>query len=358
MILREASLLFLWALFGYDLDFGYLAQLVRGQAHLLWNREPIETILRREGFDAAVRKRLEFVQDVLAFGRAKIGLHPSDNYTTYCEIGSGPVCWALIACPKDRLDPLKWSYPIVGVAPYRGYFDLQLAEQDQEKLESEGYDTFLRPVSAYSTLGWFSDPILSSMLRFQDADLASLLIHELTHATIWIMSDAGFNESLATFVGETGSLYFLESKHGHDSPEVQEVVARRADRRAFLVFMAGLVKELQLLYDSDRGYEEKLREREKIFVEARSSFFELPMRTDSYTVFPQWEMNNARLASFRTYTERLDLFEEVYLAAGNDLKAAVKVFVGCRDLEDPRGYLEAWIRNHSRRSGVTVRGTG
>ncbi len=304
-------------------------------------------MLRREGVDPVVRKKLELVQEIVAFGQSEIGLQPSENYTTYCDVGAGPACWALVVCPKDRLDPVQWRYPVVGLAPYRGYFDLQLAERDRNKLASQGFDTYLRPVSAYSTLGWFSDPILSSMLRLRDEDLANLLIHELTHATVWIPSDVPFNEGLATFVGEAGSLLFLEAKHGPDFPSAREVLARRADRRPFLTFMAGLIGELEALYASDRESHEKVSEREKIFAEAKSRFSDLPFQTDSYSGFLEWQLNNARLASFRTYTSKLDLFERVYEAAGRNLKDAVTVFRSCADLDDPREYLEMWIHGRT-----------
>ena len=112
----------------------------------------------------------------------------------------------------------------MGTVPYRGYFDLKRAKKERDALEAKGYDTYLRSVSAYSTLGWFSDPVLSSMLHYRDADLASLVIHEMTHATVWIPGDINFNESLASFVGDAGAILFFKSKFGPDAQVVRDVL--------------------------------------------------------------------------------------------------------------------------------------
>ena len=335
----------LFTFLGLDLDVGYYLHLVRGQARLLWNREPIEKVLKRPDLDPETRERLWFIREVRRFAESEIGLARSENFTALCDIGAGPVSWNLTACPKDRLEPVHWSYPVVGSAPYRGFFDRKRAERERDRLAEEGYDTYLYPVGAYSTLGWFEDPVLSSMLRYRDEDLADLIVHELTHGTVWVSENVPFNEGMATFVGETGSLLFLETRYGSGSPEVKEALGRRADQRLFVAFMRGLARDLETIYRSDLPTAEKLARREPIFETARTRFAALPMATDRYSTFPTWELNNARMTAYRTYHRDLDIFERVYGAVGHDLKAAVTVFKGCEGADDAKTCLEDWLQN-------------
>lgn len=329
------------------LDAGYYLHLVRGQARIVLNQQPIEKLLRRPDLDASVREKLRLVQDIRQFAQGEIGLSRSDNYTTFFDTGDGPVSWNLTACPKDRLQPVQWQYPVVGSAPYRGYFDRDRAEREQAKLEAEGYDTYLRPVSAYSTLGWFRDPVLSPMLRYRDEALADVLIHELTHATVWVPGHVPFNESLATFVGETGSLLWLETRYGPGASVVKEAYDLRADQQLFADFMQGIVRGLEALYGRDLPYEEKLRQRQAVFDGARDSFASLPLRTNAYQSFPRWELNNARMVAYRAYHSGPKVFERVYQAVGRDLRAAVVVFKGCENAEDPMAYLDGWVQAHN-----------
>lgn len=348
LLLCALQLACLPALFSLNLDLGYYLHLVKGQFRLLWDREPIERLLKRDDLHPEVRARLLFVQEVRAFAQQEVGLARSRNYTTFCDIGEGPVSWQLTAAPKDRLEPVRWNYPVVGRFPYRGYFDLERAKRERDRLEAEGYDTFLRRVSAYSTLGWFEDPVLSSMLRYRDEDLAELLIHELTHATVWISGNVPFNEGLATFVGETGAIRFLERRHGEGAPEVQAVLDRRADARTFTRFMHDTARELETLYARDLSYDEKLARREAVFEAAKARFDTLALKTDLYGSFPDWRLNNAVMMAYRTYHEKVDVFERVYRAVGEDLKAAVAVFKGCEGRADPEGYLRDWLEKRSK----------
>ena len=327
------------ALFGVDLDPGYYLHLVRGQFRLLWNRERVERVLARPGLDPVIRERLLFVQDVRRFGEETVGLESSRNYTTFCDIGAGPVSWQLTASPRDRLEAVVWTYPVVGRFPYRGYFDRGRAEKDRAKLEAKGYDTYLRPVGAYSTLGWFRDPVLSTMLRYRDEDLAELILHELTHGTVWVAEDVAFNEGLATFVGQAGAIAFLASRHGPDAPQIGEALDRRADRRVFRAFMHEIARELEAVYGSDEPFAAKMDGREAVFARAGVRFADLGLRTDMYRRFPEWKLNNAHIMAYRTYHREIDIFEQVHERAGRDLASAVMAFKDCATARDPRACL-------------------
>lgn len=340
---RSAHIVLLPLICGLSLELGYYWHLVRGQAEMLWNLQPISKMLASRDLDRKVRDRLEFIQEVRRFAERRIGLARSRNYRSYIDIGEGPVSWQLTAAARDRLEPVQWTYPVVGRFPYRGYFDLDRAKRDRDGLEARGFDTLLRPVGAYSTLGWFEDPILSTMLRYRDGDLAELVIHELAHATVWIPDKVSFNENLATFVGEVGALQFMRERHGRDAAAVRSMRARKSDQRTFNRFMHDVAEELQALYATERTYDEKLKEREVIFERAKNRFYRLDLKTGAYSRFPQRRLNNAVMMAYRTYHEKVDVFDRVYRALGQDLNAAVRLFKECESQPDPSRYLEDWL---------------
>ena len=337
------SVCLLILVFGFGSEIGYLYQLIKGQAALLWKAESIDKVLKTGTLSPDQRAKLELVQAIRAFAQREIGLSISKNYTTYVDIGRGPVSWNLVVCPVDRLEPLEWSYPVVGAIPYRGYFDRAKAEEARDHYVAEGYDTYLRPVSAYSTLGWFSDPVLSAMLRYSEGDLADLIIHELTHATVWIEGDVTFNESLASFVGEAGALMWLQRKYGADSEAVRRVLDERADGVVFRKFMRDIASRLNSLYQSNSPH--KITLRQQIFDSARTEFHTLSLKTDLYARFPSWELNNARIALYRVYRARADVFSRVYLICDKNLKATVEVLRQCANAEDPAAWLEKWLES-------------
>lgn len=343
---RSAMIAVLPLMCGLNLDLGYYWHLVLGQARLLWNRRPVSNMLANRRLDPGVRERLEFIQEVRRFAELRIGLSQSRNYTSYIDIGEGPVSWQLTASPRDRIEPVQWTYPVVGRFPYRGYFDPDRAKSDRDRLEAQDFDTLLRPVGAYSTLGWFEDPILSTMLRYRDGDLAELVIHELAHATVWIPGRVSFNESLATFVGEAGALHFMRERHGPEAAVVTDMLDRRSDERTFKRFMRDVAEELQALYVSERSYGEKLKEREIIFDRAKRRFHRLDLKTGAYSHFPRRRLNNAVMMAYRTYHEKVDVFDNVYRAVGGDLKAAVRIFRECESQTAPSRYLEDWLRKN------------
>ena len=328
-------------LFGLNLEIGYYLHLLKGQARLLWNRKPIAQLLKQTDLDPATRRGLELVQEVREFAVQEIGLTPSGNYTSFCDIGDGPVSWQLTAAPKDRLEPLRWHYPVVGRFPYRGFFDLDRGIAEKARLENEGFDTHLGRVGAYSTLGWFNDPVLSTMLSYREEDLAELLFHELVHGTVWIPDHVSFNESLATFVGEKGAYRFLEQKYGPSRVEKARKI--RIDRLTFKTFMRDVAGRLKTVFDSDVSYKEKLGRKSEIFKDAKRRFTELDLQTEIYKSFPKWKLNNALMLSYRTYHEKIDVFERVYDLAEGDLKRTIVILRGCEQQPNPVAYLEALL---------------
>jgi predicted aminopeptidase len=189
---------------------GYYAHVTRGQLQLLSARQPVDRVLRdladTPGEPAArLAGQIERSQTVLDFAEGTLGLPVGRRYRTYVDLGRPYVVWNVFAAPEFSLEPHRWCYPVAGCAPYRGYFSAAAAARESARLAAGGMDVHIGGVAAYSTLGWFADPLLSSFIGWPEPDLAELLIHELAHGKLWVPGDVPFNESYATFVGKHGA---------------------------------------------------------------------------------------------------------------------------------------------------------
>lgn len=243
-----------------------------GQLDLLLNSRSLHEAAADPDLPEPRRRKLALIQEVKAFGEREMGLTPSANYTSYYDTGGRPVTWIVTACAKDRFEPYTWSFPIVGTVPYKGFFDREDALALARELEAEGLDVSVSAAAAYSTLGYFNDPVLSTMLSYPDEDLASLILHELTHGTIFLPGGVDFNEGLASFVGAQGAMEFFRARQGTSSTSYARAVRslareERRDARALALF-----KALDALYKSDLPREEKLKLREDVAAALRDSW--------------------------------------------------------------------------------------
>ena len=226
--------------------------------------------------------------------------------------------------------------------PYKGFFSRQRAERAYQELVDDGYDAILRPVSAYSTLGYFSDPLLSTMLDDPPDELANLILHELTHSTIFAEDNTDFNESLATFVGQKGSLLFLAHHFGPDTDHIVAAEQKRADAERFRNYMTGVVASLDSLYNQDLSKPETLSKREQVFAQAQEDF-RLTLanyHNPNYNFFLKWTINNARLLSYRRYNSKLYLFEAIYQQQQQNMSKALAFFSICSKNDSPWQCLE------------------
>jgi predicted aminopeptidase len=295
----------------------YVARAAHGQLEILVGQQPIDRVVEGDLLSADEARKLVMVEEVRRFAVREIGLVAGENYTTFYDTRGRPVSYAVSACRKDRFESYTWWFPIVGSFPYKGHFKKEDALAEARELQAQGYDVTVREIAAYSTLGWFRDPVFSRMLRRSEADLAALVLHELTHGTVFSTVSADFNEEMATFLGNRAALQFLSGRYGADAPEVARARAQFEDDEMFDRFLRALYERLDRLYASDLSTEEKLRRREEEFAGAKQEFRRLRtlMKTPSYVFFENLALNNAEIVANVRYGGHAK-FERVFRRAG------------------------------------------
>ncbi|TVQ94578.1 MAG: hypothetical protein EA397_01440 [Deltaproteobacteria bacterium] len=297
----------------------YVVTAAAYQLELLWGRVDLEHALATGDFTPAQRARLEQVPRIRDFA-VRQGLAETGHYSTISP-GWNHTVYNVSACEPLRFRPRTWWFPIVGRVPYLGYFDQDQAQHKADALRAEGLDVYVRTAGAWSTLGWFNDPLLPAMADWTEARLANVLLHELTHATVWIPGSVAFNESLANFVGDTASLAYLRETYGSDSPEVTQELKLRADRDRFGQMMRELYKDLDDLYREDLPDPMKEKRKKAILDtipdRTRAAGFHNQERWVKWVQRDPW--NNARLVQFRVYNRSPEWFEAVLHQEDEDL---------------------------------------
>jgi len=304
-------------------DVRYITRAGFEQTHILQARRPISKILADPKTDAATRGSLELVLAARDFA-AQLDFEAKDTYTTYSDIGRDTLLVVLSASPKNCLCPYTWKYPIVGRIPYKGFFDPAMARKETSKLDAMGYDTYLRPAAAFSTLGWFNDPLLSTALTGDSVELASTVFHEIAHNTLYVKSATPFNESYAQFVGYHAAEAFFRDQG--DSLLARRAADRWHDEIVLGEFYASLVSRLQTLYGSNPDSAALDQGRADAGAWAREEL-EGPVaaRLRTFTIgrLPQRPVNNARLVGARIYRTRLDLFNRWFEQHEGNIKTSV-----------------------------------
>ena len=298
------------------------------EAKILSRRRPITEVIDDPTTSEEVRRKLDLVLQARTFASERLNLRAGDSYTSYSWVDRDTLALVLSAARKDRFQAYTWWFPIVGHVPYKGFFSLDAARRAAEDLERKGYDTYIRPTSAFSTLGWFPDPLLSTLLRYSDVDLVSTVIHEITHNTVFVPSNVSFNESFASFVGDRGAIEFFCGIEGEDGERCAEARRQWADNVIFGRFLEGLIADLEAVYArTDLTTEERVARRDEVYARARDRFVrEVQPRLSNpgYRGFANLRPNNARLIAIRLYYDRLWLFDEVLERHGGDLPATVR----------------------------------
>lgn len=301
------------------------------QARILAARTPIPEVVADPATDEDTRGKLLLVMEAREWAASELGLDVGKSYTTFVRAPSDTLSHILSAAYRDRFAAKTWWFPIVGRMPYKGYFELSDAEAAARKLDADGFDTWIRPTSAYSTLGWFADPVMSTLLRYDTVGLVETILHEISHQHLYVPGNGRFNESFATWVGNAAAIRFFCQREGGGPDTVWCARARDRwqDALTFSVFLDGLVDELAALYaDPSLDREAKLARREEVFA-ASLDRFRLEVQptfvASTYASFLTTPLNNATLLSRMLYYHRLPDFQALEDTHGGDLMAAVEV---------------------------------
>ncbi len=302
----------------------YLVRAGFEEALILARRTPIAAVVASPSTDPRTRGKLQLVLAARDFAAGTLRLAARRTYTTYSRVRRDTLVLVLSASRSDRLEAYTWRYPIVGRVPYKGFFDRDAALADAARLERGGLDTYVRPSGAYSTLGWFEDPLLSTVVREDSVDLAATVIHEILHNTIWVSGDVAFNESLADFVGYRGAEALFRARG--DERSARLAVARWMDEIRLAHFYDSLAAKLERLYASGGSAAAVAEGRARIFREARDSLagpVARTLETIDGRALARRPLNNAVVIAQRLYRSRLDAFERVLAAHRGDLAGTI-----------------------------------
>ncbi len=224
----------------------------QGQLRVVWNARPLEEYLSDPAFPDSLKAKLLLIQEIRRFAVDSLGINPSDNYTTVYNQGGKPILWVVTATPPYKLEAEEWRFPLIGSFSYKGFFDYARAQREEAGLKAKGLDTEIDEVSGWSTLGWFKDPILTNWLSRSEGQLANLIIHELTHGTLYVKNNVEYNENLASFVGDHGATMFLEHKYGRNSPQYRRYEDGKIFREKYSQHILRGANQLERLYASFR----------------------------------------------------------------------------------------------------------
>ena len=304
-------------------DVRYLTRAGIEQTAILQKRKPIERLVNDTSVPAETRAYLALVLAARTHA-AELGMQAGETFTTYADVGRDTLLLVLSASPKSCICPHLWKYPIVGKVPYKGFFDVEMARREAARFESRGFDISLRPAAAYSTLGWFEDPLLSTSMVRDSVELASLVFHEIAHNSLYVKSATPFNESFAQMVGYRSTEEFFRGRG--DSALADRARDRWNDEIVFGEFYDALLTRLETFYAGKPVGDSLEAGRTAIARWAREQL-EGPFRSRFRTVrierLAERPINNATLVGVRIYRTHLDWFDRWYAAHGNSVHASL-----------------------------------
>ena len=325
----------------------YVMRAAYEEGKILWRREPIANFIERPDIAADTKEKLALVLAVREYAKNTLKLNVGKSYSTYSYVDRPELTYILTAAPKTELKPYTWWFLVVGRVPYKGYFSREEAETAAEELRAEGYDTNVRTSAAFSTLGWFNDPLLGHLLKYDKVTLAEVVFHELFHSTLYVKGAGNFNESVANFVGGHAAIDFFRDKFGEGSAEHQRAVRNWEAELEFSGFIERFAGALTELYTRNIPYEDKLRLREAVFSRFKNEWADrLASRsTHRFRGFAYQPMNNAVIIHYLLYLRNLEIFESIYQAEGQNLVRTIAVIrdaveKGGEPFEQVRGLID------------------
>ncbi len=307
----------------------YFIRAAYEEGRILWSRKPISEALAKSDLAPEVRLKLETVLAVSKFASRQLDLNVGGAYQSFAPIDRGAIVHVVMAAPRDSLTPYTWWFPIVGRVPYRGYFKKADADAMAHSLQAEGLDTMVRPSVAFSSLGFFDDPLLTNLLRLDRVELAGVIIHELFHRTYYLPSDAMFDESAATYVGSAGAVAFFAATEGESA---SDTIAARGVLESNLKFARFLLKQQARLLDiymKDLPKDELLKRRELAFQALKANYTALAPTLSGLERFDldKHPLNNAALVNYLIYFHDLDNFAALDRLNRGDLRATIEQMI-------------------------------
>ena len=326
----------------------YVLRAAYEEGKILWRRTPIVDYAQKPDVELDTQEKLKTVLAVREYARDVLKLNVGGSYASYSYVDRPDLTHIVVAAPKTELRPYTWWFLIVGSVPYKGFFEKADADHEVERLKAEGYDTNIRTSAAFSTLGWFDDPLLSHLLRYDKVVLSEIVFHELFHQTLYIKGAGAFNESVANFIGHRAAIDFCRDRFGEGSVEHRRAVEGWAEEREFGAFIFELAQTLTELYGRDIPRDDKLRLREEVFTRGKAEWARriADRPQHRFRNFSRLPLNNAVLMHYVVYLKDLDLFESLYDLSGQNLRKTIEslkqaVDGGGEPFDAVRGFLAA-----------------
>ena len=325
----------------------YLSRGAWEEGKILARRQPIAQMVADKRTDPITRQKLALVLAARQYAKDSIHLRTKDSFTTYSKLDHDTLVLVLSAAYRDRLEAYTWWFPIVGSVPYKGFFDFDAARAAARSFRDDGYDVSLRPSAAFSTLGFFNDPLTSTTLMIDSLDLANTVIHETTHNTFYAPGQAAFNESFASFVGARGAAAFFRSRGRLEA--ATRVDAEWADEKVLGEFWTRLAKSLDSAYATHPDSRDaRIAARDTVYLEARRALVTdvaPKLRTIGPFYAQRVPLDNASLLARRVYAKNLELFDQVYARQQNNLKWTIGRIISLAkaNKSDPYEGLKRWL---------------
>jgi predicted aminopeptidase len=325
----------------------YLSRGAWEEAKILSRRQPISEIIADPRTSKEAREKLKVVLAAREYARDSLRLRTKDSFTTYSRLDHDTLVLLVSAAYRDTLKPYTWWFPIVGRVPYKGYFDFGAAKKDAKNLAADGFDVYVRPSDAFSTLGFFNDPLLNTTLKGDSLGLANTVIHELTHNTYYASGQAPFNESFAMFVGARGAAAFFRSR-GQEGAAAK-LDAEWEDDKLLASFWTKVIKSLDSAYASHlESKEARIAARDTVYMHARHALISEigpALKTISPRYAERVPLDNASLLARRVYASDLDVFDKIYEKEGRNLRRTIGrvIALAKSNPKNPFTALREWV---------------